>query len=306
MSSEENSEAPLLFLVILAALLVLQTGCAGFRGKQHNNFSTPTPLGKDQTLVLGFLGGIERWDDESRGVRQVAIKLEAMNLPRVHVETFENRERDLAIKFIQNALDYNQNGLLEDWERESSRLILYGHSLGGAAVVKVANDLKKMGVPVLLTVQIDSVGLLYDDHIIPSNVKHAANLFQNDGWILHGEDKIEPERPDRTRVIANIKFDYQDKNVDMSNSSWERRLFSIPHIKMEADPEVWATVEKMILSEVAESSTQIFAGDMSSDSPSPSNGKVTRYQQESGKADCLIVMHHAGGVEGCKNEGLQK
>jgi hypothetical protein len=303
MFSGGNSKAALFFFVTLAVLLSLQIGCAALVGKQYHRLSTSTPLKSNETLVLGFLGGIERWDDESRGVRQVAMKLEAMNLPRVHIETFENREVDLAIRLIQNALDYNQNGFLEDWERGSARLILYGQSLGGAAVVKVANDLKKMGVPVLLTVQIDSVGLLHDDHIIPSNVKRAANLFQNDGWILHGEDKIKPENPDRTKVIANIKFDYRDKNVDMSNSSWERRLFSIPHVKMEADPEVWGTVEKMILSEIVDNSTQMLAGDKSPDLPSPSKGKVTRYQQEGGSADCLIAMHDTSSAEGCKIGG---
>ena len=303
MYSGGNSKPTLSFFVILAALLSLQSGCATFGGKQYHLLSTSTPLKSDQTLVLGFLGGIERWDDESRGVRQLAMKLEAMNLPKVHVETFENGERDLAIKFIQNALDYNQNGFLEDWERDSARLILYGHSLGGAAVVKVADDLKKMGVPVLLTVQIDSVGLLYDDHIIPSNVKHAANLFQNDGWILQGEDKIEPENPNKTRVIANIKFDYRNKNVDISSLSWERKLFSIPHVKMEADPEVWAMVKKMILSEIVNGSPQILARDKSLGLPSVSSGKVTPYQQEGGTADCLLAMQVEGGAEGCKSEG---
>jgi hypothetical protein len=218
---------------------------------------------------------MERWDDKSRGVRQVAIKLEAMNLPNVHVETLENRKRDLAIKFIQNAFDYNQNGSLDDWERDSARLILYGHSLGGAAVVEISRELKKMGVPVLLTVQIDSVDLVYDDHVIPSNVKRAANLFQNDGWILRGEDEIEPENPNKTEILANIRFDYRDKNVDMSSMTWERRLFSIPHVKMEADPEVWVTVGKMILSEIVDNTGQILARDKGLALPSAPSGKIT-------------------------------
>jgi hypothetical protein len=303
MSSGGSPKAPLFFFVILAALLPLQTGCASFRGKQYHHFSTSTPLKSDQTLVVGFLGGMERWDDKSRGVRQVAIKLEAMNLPNVHVETLENRKRDLAIKFIQNVFDYNQNGSLDDWERDSARLILYGHSLGGAAVVEISRELKKMGVPVLLTVQIDSVDLVYDDHVIPSNVKRAANLFQNDGWILRGEDKIEPENPNKTEILANIRFDYRDKNVDMSSMTWERRLFSTPHVKMEADPEVWVTVEKMILSEIVDNTDQILARDKGLALPSAPSGKITPHQQERRKPECLIAMQVAGGAEGCKNEG---
>jgi hypothetical protein len=283
MSSGGISKVNLFYSAVIAVLLSLQIGCASFRGKQYHDFNTPTPLRGDQTLILGFLGGFERWDDEMRGVRKLAIKIDTMKLPNVHIETLENRKRDLAIKFIKNTFDHDQNGFLDDWERDSARLILYGHSLGGAAVVEVSNELKKMGVPILLTVQIDSVGLLYGDHVIPSNVKRAANLFQNNGWILQGEDKIEPENPNKTKVIANIRFDYRDKNVDMSSLSWERRLFSIPHAKMDADPEVWATVEQMILSEIVNNTDQIFARDKSLTLPSA----------PSSKAQCLVAMQGA-------------
>ena len=133
-------------------MLSLLIGCAGFRGKQYHHFETQTPLKGDQTLILGFLGGFERWDDESRGVRKLATKINSLKLSNVHIETLENRKRDLAIKFIQNTFDHDQNGFLDDRERGSVRLILYGHSLGGAAVVELSRELKKMGVPILLTV----------------------------------------------------------------------------------------------------------------------------------------------------------
>ena len=302
MSSGRISKGKLFYSAVIAVLLFVQLGCASFSGKQYHDFKTPTPLGGDQTIILGFLGGFESWDDESRGVRKLAIKIDAMKLPNVHVETLENRKLELAIKFIQNTFDHNQNGFLDDWERNSARIILYGHSLGGAAVVEISHELKRMGVPILLTVQIDSVGLVYEDHIIPSNVKRAANLFQNDGWILQGEHKIEPEDPNKTKVLANIRFDYRDKNVDMSSLSWERRLFSTPHAKMDADPEVWATVEQMILSEIVDNTDQIFARDKSLPLPSAPSAKVTPHQQERRNAQCLIAMQ---GVppEGCEDKG---
>jgi hypothetical protein len=247
------------FLGAIVFFIALQTGCASISGQQYHHFSTPTPIEENQTLILGFLGGRENWDDSSRGVRQLAMKIDSMNLADVHIETLENRKRDLAMELILNTFDSNQNGYLDERERGRARLIMFGHSLGGAAVVKVSHNLSDMGIPVLLTVQIDSVGFTYDDHVIPSNVRRAANLFQLDGWLLVGEDKIVPQDPDKTKIIANLKFDYKDKEIDMSGVPWERRLLSVPHSKMDADPEVWSTVERLILSEIGETKQEIIA-----------------------------------------------
>ncbi len=51
--------------------------------------------------------------------------------------------------------------------------------------MKLARQLQQMDVPVLLTVQVDSVGI--GDAVIPSNVSLAANLFQRNGWIIRGD-----------------------------------------------------------------------------------------------------------------------
>jgi len=259
MKDKKRVKVSLGFLAVLFFLTILQTGCASFRGQQYHHFSTPTPLEDDQTLILGFLGGRESWDDASRGVRQLAKKIDAMNISEVHIETLENRKRDLAMELIHNSFDRNQDGFLDERERTTVRLIMYGHSLGGAAVVKLSHNLKDLGIPILLTVQIDSVGFTYDDHVIPSNVKRAANLYQLDGWLLVGEDEIVPQDPDETKIIANLKFDYKDKEVDMSGVPWERRLLSVPHSKMDADPEVWSTVEQLILSEIDDIQPEILA-----------------------------------------------
>ena len=259
MKVRKRARARLGVLVALLFFIALQTGCASIRGQQYHHFTTPTPLENNQTLILGFLGGRENWDDSSRGVRQLAMKIDSMNLADVHIETLENRKRDLAMELIRNSFDSNRDGYLDERERSTARLIMFGHSLGGAAVVKLSHNLKDMGIPVLLTVQIDSVGFSYDDHVIPSNVRRAANLYQLDGWVLVGEDEIVPEDPEKTKIIANLRFDYKDKEIDMSGVPWERRLLSVPHIKMDADPEVWSTVEQLILSEIDDTRPGVFA-----------------------------------------------
>ena len=88
----------------------------------------------------------------------------------------------------------------------------------------------------------------------------------------------------------------------MSSLSWERRLFSTPHAKMEADPEVWATVEQMILSEIVDKKDQIFARDKRLALPSAQSGKVTPHQQERRNAQCLIAMQGVP-AEGCEHKG---
>ncbi|MGD8531090.1 MAG: hypothetical protein PVG97_08920 [Syntrophobacterales bacterium] len=238
------------FLVILTAAVVLslQTGCAYLTTQQHFHLSTPTPLSDDQTLIIGFLGGRQLWDDDSRGVRQLAVKLDEMSLANAEIETFQNRRRDLAMEFIHKALDRNGDDILDPQERASARLILYGQSLGGSAVVKLSEALEKIDIPVLLTVQVDSVG--FSDHLIPSNVSKAANIYQSNDWIFSGEDEIMAIDPEATSIVANIEFDYSDKEVDMTAQPWQRRLFSTPHSMMDADPEVWALVEELILDEL--------------------------------------------------------
>lgn len=241
--------SPLLpFLSGVLAILVLAPACVVSRGQRYRHFVTKTPLPANHYLILGFMGGREPWDNDKRGVRKLALKLRAMHRTDVHVETVENTKRHLAIELIRKAFDRNQDGRLDERERASTRLILYGQSFGGAAVVKLARQLKPMDVPVLLTVQIDSVGI--GDAVIPSNVAEAANLFQRNGIFIRGEPGIRPEDAQRTRILGNFKFDYRDKKIDLSEVSWAKKFFRTAHTKMDFDPEVWAKVEELILNAI--------------------------------------------------------
>ena len=232
-------------LLKASVLCVVLSSCNIVHGQRYQDFTTPTPLGEGGLLIVGFMGGRESWDNDKRGVRKLALKLRAMNLPGVHVETVENKKRRLAVELIRNALDRDRDGRLDERERASARVIVYGQSFGGAAVVKLARQLKGIDVPVLLTVQVDSVGR--GDKVIPSNVARAANLFQRDGLIIKGEREIRPEDPSKTTIIGNFKFSYSGKKIDLSEVSWLKRLFQAAHTKMDHDPEVWALVERIIL-----------------------------------------------------------
>lgn len=231
-------------------LLGIQMGCLFFHGQRYYHFITKTPLPQKNFLILGFMGGREPWDNEKRGVRKLALKLRSMNLPGVHVETVENKKRQLAIELIRNAFDRNQDDKLDEEERSAARLILYGQSFGGAAVIKLARQLQKRDVPVVLTIQIDSVGI--GDEVVPSNVSLAANLFQRNGLIIRGESQIRSEDPQKTQIIGNFEFDYRNKDIDLSQVSWFKKIFRTAHTKMDFDPDVWLKVEEIILSVIGQ------------------------------------------------------
>ncbi|MBI4481173.1 MAG: hypothetical protein HY651_14235 [Acidobacteria bacterium] len=230
---------------LLGVLLFLQAGCLFLAGQRYRHFTTKTPLPERHTLILGFMGGRDSWDDPRPGVARLAAKLRASSLPGVHIETVENRRRPLALQLIEQGFDQNQNGILEREEKVSGRLILYGQSFGGAAVVKLARELHKAEIPALLTVQVDSVGR--GDARIPANVSCAANLFQQDGLVIRGEREIRAEDPSKTKIMGNFQYHYRDRKIDLSHVPWYKKIFRVAHTKMDWDPEVWAKVEALIL-----------------------------------------------------------
>ncbi|MBW8870214.1 MAG: hypothetical protein JF563_05485, partial [Acidobacteriales bacterium] len=219
-----------------AYLLILLVLCAFSSPAQRpNQLATPTPLPPGSTLVIGFLGGYDRWNDPHRSVRQVVLKLR--QTPGVYAESISNHHRALALQLIFEALDTNRNGRLDPDEKANARVILFGQSWGGAAAISTAHDLQKLGIPVLLTVQIDSVGV--HDDIIPSNVRAAVNFYQHDPFTtIHGRAQIRAADPSHTAILGNFESSYVFRTVDQSNASKPRRVFGGSHTKMELDPVV--------------------------------------------------------------------
>lgn len=229
--------------VVLAWMLVIPAW-----GQRFRDFHTPRPLPAGAFLVIGFTGGIEHWDSAQRPVRGLALQLAAQQIPNVYVETVEHRHRKLALRLIMEALDHNRDGRLDAAERASARIILYGHSMGGAAVVKLARELNARGIPVLLTIQVDSIGR--GEELIPPNVARAANLYQHSSLVLRGTGEIRAQDPAATTILGNFRYDYSHRNVDLSAASGVERIAGTAHSKMEFDPEVWAKVRELILREI--------------------------------------------------------
>jgi hypothetical protein len=235
-------------LTLAALALAMLVSPAAASGQRYEDFTTKRPVPRGSYLVIGVLGGIESWSSPRRPISVMAANLRERNLPNVFVETVEHLHSDLALRLIIDALDHNRDGKLDADERTSARIILYGHSMGAATVVKLARKLQELEVPVQLTVQVDSIG--NGDRNIPANVVHAANFYQRNGVFLRGLPEIRALDPKATTILGNFKYDYHHKKVDLSSVNPVERVAGGSHTKMEFDPAVWASVEQLILNEI--------------------------------------------------------
>ena len=175
-------------------------------------------------------------------MRRLVLKLRQRN--GVFAESISNHNQRVALKLIRRALDTNGNGKLDAGEKARARIILFGQSWGGGATLDVAQKLDRLGVPVLLTVQVDSVGLR--DGVVPANVKAAVNFYQHDPLTIEGRSKIRAADSSKTAIFGNFEESYIGRSVDKTNSSWARSTLGGSHAKMELDPEVWNRVEQYI------------------------------------------------------------
>jgi hypothetical protein len=201
-------------------------------------------------IVIGFVGGFVRHDDMVHSAVQVGAHLRQDYPSGVHVEVIENRHREKAHAEIVRFMDTDRDGTLSVEERRNARIILYGHSWGASEAVMLARELEREGIPVLLTVQVDSVPKPGEnDKVIPANVAEAANFYQLNGF-LHGEPEIRAADPTRTHIIGNFRFDYKANPIDCKEYPWYERVFMKAHIQIECDPKVWTQVESLIHSKI--------------------------------------------------------
>ncbi|MGB5153711.1 MAG: hypothetical protein WBN74_08705, partial [Candidatus Sulfotelmatobacter sp.] len=119
-------------------------------------------------------------------------------------------------------------------------------SWGASAAVSLARDLQREGVPVMLTVQVDSVAKLWqNDSVIPANVAEAVNFYQPHG-IIHGRPRITAADPDKTEILGNYLMDYRKNPVPCPGASWADHVFIPDHMQSECDPRLWSRIETMV------------------------------------------------------------
>ena len=201
-------------------------------------------------IVIGFVGGFVKHDNLVHSPVQLAAHLRADYPSGVYAEVFENRRRGKAHQEILRVLDTNHDATLSAEEKRNARIIVYGMSWGASETVMLAQELEKDGVPVLLTVQVDSISKIrQNDAVIPANVAEAINFYQPNG-LLHGQPKIRAADPAHTRILGNLRFDYKANPIACNAYPWYDRVFAKSHTEIECDPNVWKQVETLIRSKL--------------------------------------------------------
>jgi hypothetical protein len=229
----------------LAAALLLLLAAAPALCAAEGGAVTALP-NRHSYILVGFVGGFVRHTNPHHGPVKVAHRLQENSPEGAFVEVFENRHRKSALKTITHLLDANQDGVLSNDEKSAAHIMLFGQSWGGSAVVLLARELDRLGVPVMLTVQVDSVPKFWqNDKIIPDNVAAAVNFYQPHG-IIHGSPQIKAADDSRTRILGNYRFDYKQAPVRCEGYSWFDRYITPDHMQSECDPHIWTQVESLM------------------------------------------------------------
>ena len=203
-----------------------------------------------KVIVIGFVGGFARPDDQGHPEVQFAEYLRDHYRPDVHAEVFGNHDGKKALHEVLRLLDSDGNGNPSSTEREHARVIIYGHSWGATETVVFARELAKQGIPVQLTIQMDTIGKFgRDNSRIPSNVANAINFYQSRGP-LQGLTEIVAANPAETTIIGNLHMSYEGHRINCANYPWYARTLNKPHHEIENDPRVWDLAATLIDSEV--------------------------------------------------------
>src|SRR5258707_3605406 len=109
-----------------------------------------------KVIIIGFVGGFVSQDDAKHPEVQFAAYLRH-RYPLIEAVVFGNHHGSKALHEVVRMLDSDSDGVLTPNEKRESTIIIYGHSWDAAQTVTFAHALGQMGIPLALTIQIDTV-----------------------------------------------------------------------------------------------------------------------------------------------------
>ncbi len=203
-----------------------------------------------KTIIIGFVGGFVKHDNAKHPEVQFAAYLRERHPSAIHAEVFSNHDGQKALRQVLRLLGSDHNGTPTATEKSQARIILYGHSWGASETVSFASELGQNNIPVLLTIQVDTIAKPgQSGSTISPNVASAVNFYQPRG-LLHGRSEIHAADPVRTKIIGNFRMTYEHP-INCDNYPWYARTFNRPHHEIENDPRVWDQAASLIDAELS-------------------------------------------------------
>ncbi|MBV9145380.1 MAG: hypothetical protein JO065_05650 [Acidobacteria bacterium] len=200
----------------------------------------------DHAMVIGFVGGFVRRDDQRHPELHLIRALEREH-PDVYFALLENKKVGVAYHSILKRLGADEYGIVPEENKKNARILLFGHSWGASAAIALSRRLQRAGIPVTLTVQVDSVAKPgRDDGLIPANVLQAVNFYQARG-LIRGRSTIAAADPARTTILGNFRREYKRQPEACRAFPWYARVFTKDHIAIECDPELWFEIRSLLV-----------------------------------------------------------
>ena len=189
----------------ICAVAVLAIGLCRPAWSQPVDLASPVIVPADSLIVIGFMGGNVSAGNLVHREALVANELQRNYPLGLHAAVFANHDGRNALRSVLQLLGAGPDGRLTAAEKSEARIVIYGHSWGASETVTLARRLNELGIPVLLTIQIDSVEKSNeDDGSIPPNVREAVNFYEREG-LLHGRTAIAAMDPKQTTILGNFE-----------------------------------------------------------------------------------------------------
>ena len=159
-------------------------------------------------IVVAFVGGIGTAHFPPSVAVPLLHHLESLHYPGVCVKEVSAFCLWCAHRWVKREFAMKIKGPRAELRLEDKpKVVLYGYSLGAPSALYLARQLEKDGIPIELTITVDSKG--FTRGTVPRNVKVAANFYES-GFLfpLSGKRNICPEDPLATDFLGNIRVDH--------------------------------------------------------------------------------------------------